>query len=197
MSVLQDTAKVTAEIIPIFETSEDANTILLVNKLRADIDKLIIKKQTDARKLIKELSSRTQQLEQEVVRKESAEVQQARIQALERQKENISTSLEGMDKQSHQLKDEVEHLRKKTEELRARKQALEEQRLEDVPRIKLYQCVSNIKWDYEASAGHVKGHVDILDFKRKMVKDVRPFDIAPQQKSSFETTNYLWDLMED
>jgi hypothetical protein len=42
-----------------------------------------------------------------------------------------------------------------------------------------------------------QGHVDILDFKRKMVKDVRPFDLAPQQKSSFETTNHLWELMEE
>ncbi len=193
-STAQETVAVIQELTRVFAAPDDANTISEIIKKRADIEKLQQKKQTDAKKLIKELSARAQQLEADVGRREPTEAHRIRIETLERQKENISSNITEIEKQNINLKQESERLKKRAEDLRARKKQLEEQRLDDVPRLKLYQCISNIKWEYESA--RVKGHVDLVDFKRQLVKDVRPFDIDPAQHTSFEVTNMLWDLMD-
>jgi len=184
-----------SELQKVFASPDDANTVAEINSTRSALDKLISKKQTDAKKLIRDLTLRTQQLEQELNKREPTDASHKhRMDSLDRQKENVSSNITDLDRQILQLREQSEQLKRKTEELKARKRHLDEQRLEDVPRFKLYQLVSNLKWDYEHA--HVKGHIDMVDFKRQVVRDVRPFDIDADKHNAFEIANTLWDLMD-
>jgi DNA repair exonuclease SbcCD ATPase subunit len=194
MNSAQETIQVMQELQRVFSVPEDANTISEILKKRADCDKLILKKQTDAKKLIKDITTRIQQLENEAARREGSENHRIRLDTLERQKENINTNISEVEKQNQIMKQEAERLKKKTDELRDRKKQLESQRYDDVPRLKLYQCITNLKWDYDSA--RIKGHIDVVDHKRNLVTDVRPFEIDPAQSTSFEITNRLWDLMD-
>lgn len=194
MSNVQETIQVMQELQRVFASPDDADAMLEILKKRGDIDKLMLRKQTDAKKLIRDLSTRTQQLENEAARREGTENHRLRLETLERQKENISTNISEIENQNKHLRAESERLKKKADELRDRKKQLEGQRQDDVPRLKLYQCITNLKWDYDST--RIKGHIDIVDHKRNIVMDVRPFEIDPAQHTSFEITNRLWDLMD-
>jgi len=184
------------ELQRVFAEPTDVTTIGEITKKRGDIDKLQLKRQLDAKKLIKDLTQRTTQLGLDLSRKDrNGDDHRTQLETLDRQKENLSSNITNYDKQIAQLKVEIEDLKRRTEELKTRRSQIETQRLDDAPRLKLYQCISNIKWDYETPM-RVKGHVDIVDQKRQLVKDVRPFDIDPLQYGSFEIANMLWELMD-
>jgi len=185
----QETAN---EFITVLSSEEDEESLEKVAKIYGEVHEERSVRQDSVKETLLALSKILAEKEEE----EKASKIDENSKGLESLQTEKSTTKQHIEKLEADVKVFEKNITEKEGEIKALKVKATEVKNnseEVLPQTKynfsLYSNVSHIRWDYECDEDQVKGFVASLN-------DVKPFCLSKSEKSNYDISNYLWDLME-
>lgn len=157
------------------------------------------------------LTSDVRKIEMKAQRKESKEQFNAKIAALEKEKDLVATNLGQYERNIKKMDEELSRLSLVETNMQAKASTIRREAGDEVPRTKhllsLYRSISNIQWRHDSDfiEGrtctppalpcasphlHFSQHTDVT-----LVDDVRPFSFDPTKHPKVAVADQLWDLL--
>ena len=187
---LADTASLLAEVTNVFHTDEDVKTAHKIVETRAAVEQTCREKQEEIKSIIREYTQNVQALEAKASY-DGSEVD-ADKRALNDEKSAVIDSIQQMEDAHQELHSKVGEIRARSSEIGAQLEGVIQQRDIQIPeastKIRLYEQITDLKWDYGSQ--NVAGCVIMAD-----KGEIRNFDIPKESKRAIEIADELWDLV--
>ncbi|ELR12010.1 uncharacterized protein ACA1_321170 [Acanthamoeba castellanii str. Neff] len=178
------------ELTSIFTDEKDAQLICAIKEKESLIRARHDAKQAEMKNTIKALTSDVRKIEMKAQRKESKEQFNAKIAALEKEKDLVTTNLGQYERNIKKMDEELSRLSLVETNMQAKASTISRETGDEVPRTKhllsLYRSISNIQWRHDSD--FIEGHVTLVD-------DVRPFSFDPTKHPKVVVADQLWDLL--
>jgi hypothetical protein len=143
-------------------------------------------------------------------RKESKEQFNAKIAALEKEKDLVTTNLGQYERNIKKMDEELSRLSLVETNMQAKASTISRETGDEVPRTKhllsLYRSISNIQWRHDSD--FIEGRMcpvrsrvlthhtyTFLSSDVTLVDDVRPFSFDPTKHPKVVVADQLWDLL--
>eukprot|EP00744_Colponema_vietnamica_P011069 GILI01015581.1.p1 GENE.GILI01015581.1~~GILI01015581.1.p1 ORF type:complete len:203 (-),score=53.05 GILI01015581.1:260-868(-) len=176
-SILQDHQKEFATIHDIYTS-------------QSDIQATFEFKETNAKQLIKDLTSKVERLSKEAQRPYPEREFHGRVQQLEEEKAKVSGEVDRLKTEKEELAESLQRLKLEEAEVDRKLKEIAQAHEVEIPqskqRLGLYMNVSKINWDFltEDVAGSIT-----------RPERLRPFRFSKQEHSQFFIANQLWDMI--
>lgn len=183
------------EMRRIYSTDEDAVRVRQLNQQFAEVRELCDTREAHMQTVIKEMVKRVEKEEKKLTAegKASEEEHQKRMAAAEAEKRAAGDYLTQMEKEAQSLEELQATLKAKGATLKVRRAEVDAVDMDEVPRAKhelsLYAHISKISWTYEAT-DRVKGRINAHEGK-----DLKVIDFAVGDRSDYQLTNDLWNMI--
>ncbi len=188
-----ETNEVLQEVLQVFSSKEDMTIVRQSAAHIADVQAAGEMRHREMIQSIKALSGQVDRCRTEHIEREATLLDPTAKQQLLAERSRIEDNIKRAQGEADGVKQQICGAESRALELSAREQQIRQQENVEVPRarhtISLFANISSIRWDYNSP--NVKGWVTSASGG-----GMKAFEMDLQRHTDFETSNYLWELMD-
>ncbi|KAK9829018.1 hypothetical protein WJX72_003437 [[Myrmecia] bisecta] len=177
-----------------YGSNDDAKRVLAIGQLQEGVQELCNSREEQASLAIRALTERVHQTALEATPPEPEGAHAQRVARLERLAAEAKENIDELNMQSRDLQAQREGLKVRSKALRNKSDRIEEIVTESEPRtrheLSLYVHISKVAWQLDQTE-RIRGSMS-----DPACRDIRQIDIDPNELSTFDAVNRIWDIID-